>query len=69
MELVTYGGNSYKFSEVPGVIKIEELKFVEDDLNQLVSLGLLILNYNNEGVRIFKITRATVKLLEQNQVE
>jgi hypothetical protein len=48
-----------------GNIEIKEPRFVDDDLNQLVQLGLLRLDYNSSGDRLFYFTRSAVKLVEQ----
>lgn len=48
-----------------GDIKIEEPRFIEDDLTQMVNLKLLLLDYNSTGQRKFRLTRMAVKLLEQ----
>lgn len=47
-----------------GGLNIDEPKFLKDDLSVLVSLGLLILNYNSKGNEVYTITRNAVKLLE-----
>ncbi len=48
-----------------GYIKIEEPRFIEDDLTQMVNLKLLLLDYNSIGQRKFRLTRMAVKFLEQ----
>jgi hypothetical protein len=48
-----------------GNIEIEEPRFVEDDLQTLVDLNLLMLEYNKSGGRVFRITRSAVGLVEQ----
>ena len=65
LEHPTRFGLQLIFLESQGSIEIEEPRFIEDDLTQLVNLGLLLLDYNPKGSRIFRLTRMAVKLLEQ----
>ena len=59
------GGTHYQVMDGDGMIEIEEQRFVDDDLNQLVDLSLLRGDYNSQGGRVFYITRAAIKLLQQ----
>lgn len=60
-----YGLPSFIFMDTQGSIEITEQRFIEDDLAQLVNLDLLLLDYNSQGNRVFRITRLAVKLLVQ----
>jgi hypothetical protein len=51
--------------DTQGSIKIKEARFIDDDLNTLLRLDLLLLDYGSKGSRIFKLTRLAVKLLDQ----
>ena len=46
-------------------LHMNEDRFIDDDLSQLCSLGLLIPDYNSSGSRLFKITRSAVSLVQQ----
>ncbi len=50
-----------------GNISYTEPRFVEDDLTTLVNLGLLDLDRNGKGERIFKFKRAAAALVEQRR--
>ena len=50
-----------------GQIEIEEKRFVEDDLMQLVELSFLIDKINDAGKRTFTISRAAVNYLKQTE--
>lgn len=50
-----------------GDIDIEEDRFLESDLDQLASLGLLIAERNSQGNRIWTFTRAASSLLKALQ--
>ncbi|NQZ86667.1 MAG: hypothetical protein HRT54_03705 [Colwellia sp.] len=65
LESNTFDGTSFLFMDTQGSLEIKEPRFVEDDLTQLVNLGLLLLDYSSQGNRIFRITRLAVKLLTQ----
>jgi len=50
-------------------LRYDEPRFIEDDLRTLVELGLLRLEYNKQGCRIFYLTREALKILQSgNQV-
>lgn len=67
LEAKNMAGAIYAVGDGKGnkVIEIEESRFVDDDLNQLVQLGLLRLDYNSNGGKLFYFTRSAVKLLQQ----
>lgn len=46
-----------------GGIKVDDPRFLEDDLSTLAQLGLLSLRYNSKGDPVYGITRNAVKLL------
>ncbi|WP_227480115.1 hypothetical protein [Xanthomonas vasicola] len=50
-----------------GSISYTETRFVGDDLTTLVSLGLLDLERNDKGARIFKFKRAAAALVKQRR--
>ncbi|RYG86542.1 MAG: hypothetical protein EON58_21625 [Alphaproteobacteria bacterium] len=56
------GGCSYSFIGGSGQLKIDEPRFLEDDLNTLVEFGILRLDYGSSGTRKFIITRQAVEL-------
>jgi hypothetical protein len=45
----------------------DEPRFIEDDLRQLVSLGLLNIDHNQKGERIFHFTRRASDLLKATE--
>ena len=55
--------DTYQLMGGPGAIKYSEPLFMEDDLNTLVGLGLLHLEYGSRGSRRFQITRNAVKFV------
>ncbi len=46
-----------------GQIEYTEPQFIEDDLNTLLSIGLLTQDYNSKGDPLYVVTRAAVKFL------
>ena len=64
LEMKMPGGTTYQVMDASAQIQIEEPRFVEDDLEQLCRLGLLLQDFNNKGDRLFRITRASVKYVE-----
>ncbi|AOH37501.2 hypothetical protein BGP89_09060 [Luteimonas sp. JM171] len=50
-----------------GTVEFPEPRFIEDDLDTLLSLGLLGLTHNGKGERVFKFTRAAAVLVEQSR--
>lgn len=64
-ELKMLAGTTFSIMDASGNIEINEPRFIEDDLNQLVNLGLLIFDYSPKGNRNYRITRLAVKLLSQ----
>lgn len=67
LEMKMYGGTQYQIMDASGQISIDEPRFVDDDLKNLCSLGLLIPDYNRKGDRLFRITRASAEYLKQVQ--
>lgn len=47
-----------------GQLKYTEPRFLDDDLNTLVELGLLRLDHNSKGQPLYVITRQAVKFVE-----
>ena len=47
-----------------GTLEITEPRFVEDDLNTLVELGIFRLDFGSRGTRKFIVTRQAVQLAE-----
>jgi len=58
-------GFAYLDAKAPSQLLFEEPRFVEDDMNTLLELGLLDLSHNKSGNRIFKFTRAAARFVEQ----
>ncbi|ENC6733162.1 TPA: hypothetical protein RQJ54_004659 [Vibrio vulnificus] len=52
-----------------GKVDFDEPRFLNDDLNQLCQLGLLSLDHNGRGDRLFRITRATTRYVSQLKKE
>jgi len=52
----------YHFISGAGQLDVQEPRFIEDDLNTLVELGLFRLDYGSKGTRKFIITRQAVQL-------
>jgi hypothetical protein len=48
---------------VGGQIEYDEPQFIEDDLSTLVNLGLLNLDYNDNGNELWVVTRSAAKLV------
>ncbi|EOW9192493.1 hypothetical protein [Vibrio cholerae] len=66
IELKMLGGTIYQMMDGnSGSVDYDEPRFIDDDLNQLCQLGLLNLNYNSSGDRLFRITRATARYIKQ----
>lgn len=57
-------GPSYQFIGGSGELEVTEPRFIEDDLNTLVDLGILRLDYGSKGTRKFIITRQAMKLAD-----
>ena len=55
-------GTSYHLIGGSGQLQIAEPRFMEDDLNTLVELGVLRLDFGSRGTRKFIITRQAVQL-------
>jgi hypothetical protein len=64
LEMKMLGGTLYQIMDTSAQLEIEEPRFVEDDLEKLCRLGLLLQDYNNKGGRLFRITRASVRYVE-----
>ena len=54
----TRSGTTYAMLGAPGTVQVSEPRFIRDDLLTLCELGLLRLDHNDRGGRIFIITRA-----------
>lgn len=50
-----------------GQLNISDARFLEDDLTSLVELGLLGLDYNGNGDRLFSFRRAAARLIENRR--
>ncbi|OSI18837.1 hypothetical protein BWD09_00850 [Neisseria dentiae] len=68
LEIKTMGGHHFQIMDRQGNgrIKLEEPRFIEDDLRQLCSLGLLHKDYNGKGARLFYITRSAAELFPES---
>jgi len=58
-------GFSLLHLEVGGQIEYGEPRFLDDDLKQLVSVGLLSLDYDRNGTSYYRITRNAVSLVDK----
>ncbi|MBI1175290.1 MAG: hypothetical protein GC139_08505 [Sideroxydans sp.] len=64
LTIQTMAGNLYQFLDGDGrSIEIDEDRFVEDDFQTLVNLGLLRQDFNDSGSPIYKYTRQAAKLI------
>jgi hypothetical protein len=62
------GGCSVQFElERDGLVALTEPRFLDDDLDQLVGLGLLGKDYGSTGVEIYRVTRNSVRLVSAVQ--
>jgi hypothetical protein len=68
IELIMPGGTHYKVMDANCDIEINEPRFINDDLDKLCNLGLLILEFNSKGSRLFRITRAASKLVKASEL-
>lgn len=59
-----YAGGCVLSLELGGQIQISEPRFLNDDLEKLICLGLLSLDFGSSGGRIYRITRNAVRLIE-----
>jgi len=67
LEVESYSGKEFLMldGKASQQLHMNEDRFIDDDLSQLCSLGLLIPDYNSSGSRLFKITRSAVALVQQ----
>lgn len=63
IEIKLHGRSVFQFDK-GGQIEYEEPRFVEDDILTLLDLGMLRLDYNSKGGRVFYITRNAVEYLK-----
>lgn len=64
LEILFLGGSRFQIMDGNGgIIKLDEPRFIEDDLHQLCSYGLLRVDSNSQGKRLFYITRLAVQLI------
>jgi hypothetical protein len=68
IEIKFMGGAVYQFMETGGQFEPPEPRFIEDDLNVLVTVGFLILNFTSSGGRIFRITRQAVRFIDTTRL-
>ncbi len=45
-------------------MQVDDFRFLDDDLDTLVNLGLLLLRVGRQGYEVYRITRRAVKLIE-----
>jgi hypothetical protein len=63
LEVGSRAGRAYLFLDGNGEsLRIEDDRFISDDLETLCELGLLRLGFNKQGSRIFTITRPGAKI-------
>ncbi len=65
IEVISSGGHDYIFADAAGGLDINEERFLDDDIQTLVGLGLLILKFNSRGDNVITITRAGAALGQQ----
>lgn len=65
IELKSNNGTEFRFYDRSGKLVITEPRFLDDDLAQLVALGLLLRDYNSQGSIVLKLTRAGAALGQQ----
>ena len=65
IELKFLGGSMFQVMDASAQLQIDEPRFVDDDLKKLCELGLLLSDQNKKGERLFRITRASVKYVQQ----
>ena len=66
LESKTLSGTDYRvYDGDRRSLDITEYRFVDDDFNLLCSLGLLMLDFNGSGSRMFRVTRSAVKYIAQ----
>ncbi|MFS1987708.1 hypothetical protein BCT96_008675 [Vibrio splendidus] len=66
LESKTLSGTDYRvYDGDRRSLGITEYRFVDDDFNLLCSLGLLMLDFNGSGSRMFRVTRSAVKYIAQ----
>ena len=58
------GGVKYSFLEKGGGFVPTDPRFLEDDFKTLINLNLLLLDFNQNGGRIFRITRQSIIFLK-----
>ena len=56
------GGTRYHFIGGAGSLQVEEPRFIEDDLNTLIDLGIFRLDFGGKGTRRFIFTRQAAQL-------
>lgn len=61
IEIKMLNNTLYQYLDAQGGVDVSEPRFIEDDLMKLVNLGLLILDFNGRGDRLFRITRDCVR--------
>lgn len=61
-EITDSTGTHYAMLDVSGTVQVSEPRFISDDLLTLCEFGLLRLEHNSQGGRVFVITRAGAAL-------
>jgi hypothetical protein len=65
LETRTLSGRSLMlFEGADGLIKFDDPRFADDDLNTLVEIGLLRLDYNSNGKKVYIFTRLAADVLK-----
>ena len=68
LEIKMHGGIMLAFTDGDGGrVRYTEPRFIEDDLTTLLGLGLLDLDYNRKGDRVFKFKRTAASLIVQRR--
>jgi hypothetical protein len=62
---LNYGGDQFSLGIPNGnQFEVTEMRFIGDDLDKLVGLGLLTVELNSQGDPLFHITRSAVRFLK-----
>ncbi|WP_067643103.1 hypothetical protein [Dokdonella koreensis] len=69
LESHSLAGTSLYAVDGPGnvALRVDDPRFLEDDLTTLVDLGLLDLSYNSKGGRLFSLKRAAARFVESRR--
>lgn len=68
LEIKSMDGVMYCFIDGPanGYLEVKQARFIEDDLRTLIEYGLLLLDYNSQGGKLYIFTRAASELVSKS---